>query len=103
MSLPKFPKQALQVLRIIRDEVKRPDELPTGAAWTDSLRWGAGYDQRCLLGMHGDSTSRVPISASAFANGRCRPLAFWAAIAWWEKIKIDDAQAAMDFIWPGGE
>ena len=97
MSLPKIPRKALQLLRIIRAEVPKPRELPLrpGGGW--ALRWGSC----CPMGLHDDSSFDAPGSGHDFAGGRCATdsvLAFWSG--WWERILPYQAQEAVDFIWP---
>ena len=96
MSLPKFPRHSLQVLRIIRAEVERPKELPSRPEHGWALRWG----RHCPMGLHNSSTVPAPAQSRQFAGGRCSTQGvyeFWRS--WWDDITPDQAQAAMDFIW----
>lgn len=90
--LPKFPRQSLQVLRIIRDEVPRPERLPTGDC---ELRWG----RYCPMGLHDDSLKPSPAFPENFAGGRCKEGPVWRFAYWWDKIKTCYAQEGVDFIW----
>jgi len=93
--LPKFPRRALQVLRIIREDVPRPDSLPKGTyTCIDSLRWD-GY---CPMGLHPDSTMRCP-GASGFAGRRCDPRSVFVFGLWWDKHRESNAEEAVNFIW----
>lgn len=96
MSLPKFPKQALQVLRIIRDDVPRPEELPNGDERGDKLTWCGLF---CPMGLHPKSSSSLPSCSDQFANGQCAESSTAAFLEWWDGIEEEDAQAAVDFIW----
>ena len=106
MPLPKFPRQALQVLRIIRAEVPRPEELPEPIKMTDghmSLRFVKSGKASCPMGHHPKSEARCPVFARHFAAGRCKGDNVWSFARWWDSIPVGYAQAAIDFIWKGGD
>lgn len=104
MTLPKFPKQALQVLRIIRTEVPRNGKLP-GVYSGNVLRWidpPATWCFRrncCPMGLHSSSTQSAPMVPVHFAGGRCHAPAVLAFAKWWDSIPTSLAQEAVDFIW----
>jgi len=55
------------------------------------------------MGLHQKSSSHCPIWKLQFADGRCGDTGIEAFFGWWDSIKTEDAQAAVDFIWPGQE
>lgn len=102
MSLPKFPRNALQVLRAIRAEVPRPDTLPgytrLNTYW---LRWtatGCG-GHICPMGLLPFSALGEPTQADDL---QCRFLdsSVRAFYEWWDSLTIIQAQEAVEFIWP---
>lgn len=109
MKLPKFPPQALQVLRIIRAEVPRPSGVPTWERLGDgnwALRWMRGYPRSvvgcvgyCPMGLHPDSANHAPMYHWNFAGMRCGERGVRYFGAWFDSIARDQAQAAVDFIW----
>lgn len=106
MSLPKFPREGLQVLRIIRAEVPRPKELPVHFG-SCGLRWAKNpphfshnNTNCCPMGLHPKSVFPAPVASLAFAKGRCSMAGVVSFGYWWDSIKSHDAQAAVDFIWP---
>lgn len=101
--LPPFPRQALQVLRIIRGEVRKPMDPPEMKrcgylAWIIVYYEGqVGCDiyfgPRCPVGLYHQIDDIRPL------KDRCKVASIDCWLAWWEKIKEPDAQAALDFIW----
>ena len=104
MSLPKFPRSALQVLRIIRAEVPRPEELPARYRYV-ALRWfipdnATGHWNCCPMGRHHKSTVPGPCASIHFADGRCAESSVLSFGHWWDEIGQSSAQEARDFVWP---
>ena len=109
MTLPKFPRGALQVLRVIRADVPRPEKLPCSES-ESHLRWpakrGTGYDGLdaeygvCPMGLHPESTCYRPTCTGSFADGRCADASVERFFCWWDRINPAYAAEAVDFVWP---
>lgn len=97
--MPLIPEAARPVVEILRRDVLRPSELPVSTH--SVLRWFKGNLSYCPMGLHPKSKSPNPICSSGFAGRELdNSAAISAFINWWDKLKPEHAQQAVDAIWP---
>lgn len=97
-----IPEKAMPVVEVLRLDVKKPTELPA-VSIGDGLRWPTnrqGYDCECPMGMHPESCSPLPCESNEFAGGVCSLSAVSSFFIWWDSLEEEDAQEAVDAIWP---
>ena len=97
MPLPDIAKPVVEVLR--RD-VPRPAELPVFVRRGVGLRFRRkGTDALCCpMGLHPKAVRADPFYYGDFPE--CWGDAIGCFGQWWDNVSLDDAQAAIDAIWP---
>lgn len=93
----KFPEEAEPVRKYIRDNVKRPRELPTFATYSTRLRWGE-YNGVCPLGLCPNSGKPAPSYINDFSV--VPPFTqeeLWSFIEFWDSQQFP--QYAVDAVW----
>lgn len=93
-----IPKEAASVVKTIRRDVPRPEELPIFCI--DTLRWVIHHVEYCPMGLHPTSASRIPSCSSNFADGLHSFLAVHAFLNWWDGLTEVNAQEGVDALWP---
>ncbi len=98
-----IPKGAMPVVEILRCDVPRPKELPTTIREAKQLRWlvkhhSTGFLGCCPMGLHPQSTMRVPTMRLQFRVLGATKRAIRSFFCWWDTQT--DAQAATDAVWP---
>ena len=101
-----IPNEAMPVVEILRRDVPRPKELPVinHSDLGDCLRWDGAY---CPMGLHPKCTHAAPGMSSSFFTMnegkymfREQSLAFHKFLWWWDGLQTQDAQQAVNAIWP---
>ena len=88
-----IPKAAMPVVRLLRKTVTRPREIPNDSP----LRWS---NDRCPIGLCQESNYAAPTVADAAYDIGLSRYACRAFIRWWDARLSDEAEAAVDAIWP---
>ena len=99
-----IPEAAMPVVEILRRDVERPRELPERVPG-----FGLGFREQkhgrqircCPLGLHPKITIHFP---SNYIAHRRLGIPFKTVQAftdqWWDGLSVEDAQEAVDAIWP---
>lgn len=101
-----IPEAALPVVEILRRDVPRPETLPGTLSMKPSgwcrppLRFINLPGCPCPMGLHPDSITPCPGTEDAFAGGKCFYRSIYEFFHWWDDLGPDDAQAAVDAVWP---
>lgn len=100
-KLPKLTKAAMKVVEVLRMEVRRP----AGRGWTqdfmeDGPRRSHGGERVCPMGLHKNSTASAPSESVEFDDGKCSDREVMAFATWWDRLEVEQVEAAIDLIWP---
>lgn len=102
----KIPKDAMRMARVIRKKVKRPESLPNShGADGFCMRWsedGTFWNGKCPMGMLPCAADITPFEPDSFVDAPYTEDdidAFWM---WWDYIRSEQAEEAMDALWPRG-
>ena len=92
-SVPPHP--ARRVIRWIRKNIPRPDQLPCAGHLTFALRW----DKRCPLALAKNATALCPDPEEAREWVPLHSYAIGLFMEWWDSLREEEAEWAMRMVW----
>ncbi|MCH8137010.1 MAG: hypothetical protein IIB77_13620, partial [Proteobacteria bacterium] len=103
-----IPPGAMPVVEILRRNVDKPTTLPRlWNKWGSVILWARQRNRNVWMsdpmGLHKLSSTPTPYSGKDFAGGLCSTAEVRAFADWWDDVLAQDAQQAINDIWPKGK